>query len=53
MTVLPRFGGGLNLNVHIHALVLDGCHHATHAIHLIQRYYLMFRFGEPPEKKRP
>jgi hypothetical protein len=26
VTVLQRFGGALNLNVHIHALVLDGCY---------------------------
>ena len=24
MTVIQRFGGGLNLNVHFHTLVLDG-----------------------------
>jgi hypothetical protein len=28
VTVLQRFGGALNLNVHIHALVLDGCYTA-------------------------
>lgn len=26
VTILQRFGGALNLNVHIHALVLDGCY---------------------------
>jgi hypothetical protein len=26
VTVLQRFGGALNLNLHIHALVLDGCY---------------------------
>jgi hypothetical protein len=25
VTVLQRFGGALNLNLHVHALVLDGC----------------------------
>jgi len=26
VTILQRFGGALNLNVHVHALVLDGCY---------------------------
>jgi hypothetical protein len=26
VTVLQRFGGALNRNVHLHALVLDGCY---------------------------
>jgi hypothetical protein len=26
VTILQRFGGSLNLNVHVHALVLDGCY---------------------------
>jgi hypothetical protein len=26
VTILQRFGGALNLNLHIHALVLDGCY---------------------------
>jgi catechol 2,3-dioxygenase-like lactoylglutathione lyase family enzyme len=26
VTVLQRFGGALNLNLHVHALVLDGCY---------------------------
>ena len=25
VAIIPRFGAALNLNVHIHALVLDGC----------------------------
>lgn len=25
VTILQRFGGALNLNIHVHALVLDGC----------------------------
>ena len=26
VTILQRFGGALNLNVHVHALILDGCY---------------------------
>jgi hypothetical protein len=29
VTVLQRFGGALNLNLHVHALVLDGCYVKT------------------------
>jgi hypothetical protein len=29
VAVLQRFGGALNLNVHVHALVLDGCYVQT------------------------
>lgn len=32
--------------------LLERFKHATHVIHLVQRYYLIFRFGEPPEQRR-
>jgi hypothetical protein len=52
--VLQRFGGALNLNVHIHALVLDGCYvqaasrHADRAAGASERTL----DGAPPPRHR-
>jgi hypothetical protein len=36
VTVIQRFGSGVNLNVHFHTLVLDGVFRSSHIDRLLQ-----------------